>query len=88
MSTSTTPAAAQQPALAMHATFLAEVLPRVERHGRIYFRHVRCHDRKEELLAELRGLAWKWYARLVRRVVVRGPLQLYRLRRPVLEAQE
>src|SRR5262249_55481267 len=28
---------------------------------------IRCRDRKEELLAELRGLAWKWFARLVRR---------------------
>ena len=51
----------------LHATFLTHVLPRVERHGKIYFRQVRCPDRKEELLAELRGLAWKWYVRLVRR---------------------
>ena len=51
----------------LHAAFLAHVLPRVERHGKIYFRHVKCPDRKEELLAELRGLAWKWYVRLVRR---------------------
>jgi hypothetical protein len=51
---------------ALHATFLAHVLPRVEAHGRVYFRHVRS-DRKEELLAELRGLAWKWYVRLVQR---------------------
>jgi hypothetical protein len=52
---------------ALHAAFLAHVLPRVERHGRVYFRHVKCPDRKEELLAELRGLAWKWYVRLVSR---------------------
>src|SRR5215475_11956607 len=51
----------------LHAAFLTHVLPRVERHGKIYFRHVKCPDRKEELLAELRGLAWKWYVRLVRR---------------------
>jgi hypothetical protein len=51
----------------LHATFLAHVLPRVERHGRIYFRHVKSPDRKEELLAELRGLVWKWFVRLVRR---------------------
>jgi hypothetical protein len=51
----------------LHAPFLTQVLPRVERHGKIYFRHVKCPDRKEELLAELRGLAWKWYVRLVRR---------------------
>jgi hypothetical protein len=55
-------------ALPLHSlqqTFLSEVLPRVEAHGRVYFRHVRCPDQKEELLAEMCGLAWKWYVRLV-----------------------
>src|SRR5215468_9224539 len=42
----------------LQTTFLTHVLPRVEAHGRVYFRHVRCPHRKEELLAELRGLAW------------------------------
>jgi hypothetical protein len=51
----------------LHAVFLADILPRVEAHGRVYFRHVRCTDRKEELLAEMRGLCWKWYVGLVRR---------------------
>jgi hypothetical protein len=51
----------------LQTTFLTHVLPRVERHGRVYFRHVKCPDRKEELLAEMRGLAWKWYVCLVRR---------------------
>jgi hypothetical protein len=51
----------------LQATFLAQVLPRVEAHGRVHFRHVRCPDRKEELLAEMRGLAWKWYVRLVQK---------------------
>ena len=51
----------------LQTTFLTHVLPRVEAHGRIFFRHVRCPHRKEELLAELRGLVWKWYVGLVRR---------------------
>lgn len=51
---------------ALHATFLA-ILPRIEAHGRVYFRHVRCPHQKEELQAELRGLAWKWFVSLVRR---------------------
>jgi hypothetical protein len=51
----------------LHAVFLADILPRVEAHGRIYLRNVRCPDRKEELLAEMRGLCWKWFVRLVRR---------------------
>src|SRR5215475_567017 len=67
MFTTTTPPSSHQAPQALHATFLTYVLPRVERHGRVYFRHVRCPDRKEELLAELRGLAWQWYVRLVRR---------------------
>jgi hypothetical protein len=52
---------------ALHAVFLSHVLPRVEAHGRVYFRHVKCLHLKEELLAELRGLAWKWYVNLVQR---------------------
>jgi hypothetical protein len=51
----------------MQTTFLAHVLPRVEAHGRVYFRHVKCPHRKEELLAEMQGLAWKWFITLVRR---------------------
>jgi hypothetical protein len=61
------PGPSAAPLAALHAAFLTHVLPRVERHGRVYFRHVKCPDRKEELLAELRGLAWKWFVRLVRR---------------------
>jgi hypothetical protein len=51
----------------LQTTFLTQVLPRVEQHGRIYFRHIKCSQQKEELLAELRGLVWKWYVGLVRR---------------------
>jgi hypothetical protein len=50
----------------LHNVFLADVLPRVETHGRIYFRHV-SPDRKEDLLAEMRGLAWKWFVGLVQK---------------------
>jgi hypothetical protein len=51
----------------LQAQFEQLILPRVMRHGRVYFRHVKCPDRKEELLAEMQGLCWKWYVRLVRR---------------------
>jgi hypothetical protein len=57
------PISSQSP---LHVRILA-VLPRIELHSRVYFRHVKCPDRKEELLAELRGLCRKWYVRLVRR---------------------
>jgi hypothetical protein len=46
--------------------FVTAILPRIERHGMVYFRHVKCMSRKEELLAEMRGLAWMWFLRLVR----------------------
>jgi hypothetical protein len=46
----------------LHARFLA-LLPAVERHGRIYFRHLRPH-RKADAIQEMRALAWKWFVRL------------------------
>src|SRR4051812_14112472 len=51
---------------ALPASFLA-LLPRIELHGLISFRHVKCPHRKEEALQEMRALAWAWYLRLARR---------------------
>ena len=50
----------------LHIVFLA-LLPRIERHGRVYFRHVKDPARKEEFIAEMVGLAWKWCRRLAQR---------------------
>ena len=50
----------------LHATFV-EILPRIEAHGQIYFRHLKCDQAKEEALAEMRALAWKWFVRLTQR---------------------
>jgi hypothetical protein len=47
----------------LHARFLA-ILPRVELHGRIYFRHLRCPHKKADAIQEMRALAWKWFLRL------------------------
>jgi hypothetical protein len=47
----------------LHVHFLA-LLPRIELHAAIYFRHLRCPDRKEEALAEVRALAWLCFLRL------------------------
>jgi hypothetical protein len=46
--------------------FLA-VLPRIERHAQIYFRHLKCPHQREEALAECLALCWWWFVRLVRR---------------------
>ena len=40
----------------MHTTFLA-IVPRIELHARIYFRHVRCIHKLEDCVAETIGLA-------------------------------
>jgi hypothetical protein len=43
------------------------ILPRIEMHARIYFRHLKCPHQREEVLAECLALAWWWFIRLVRR---------------------
>src|SRR5262245_28649398 len=50
----------------LHGPFLA-ILPRIEAHGNVYFRHLKCSHRKEEALAEMRALSWKWFIRLLQR---------------------
>jgi hypothetical protein len=52
------------PLALLHAHFLL-LLPRIELHGRIYFRHVRCPHRKADAIQEMRSLAWKWFLSLV-----------------------
>jgi hypothetical protein len=51
----------------LQVTFLNSVLPKVVAHGRVYFRHIRCRHHKEELLAEMTGLCWRWHLRLAER---------------------
>src|SRR4051812_38691156 len=48
----------------LHARFLA-LLPRIELHARIYFRHVKCPHRKADAIAETVAVAWRWFLRLV-----------------------
>jgi hypothetical protein len=47
----------------LHAQFLL-ILPRIELHGRIYFRHLTCPHEKGDAIQEMRALAWKWLVRL------------------------
>src|SRR3954447_603526 len=47
----------------LHAAFLA-LLPKLQTHAAIYFRHVRCYNKKADCVAETIALAWKWYVRL------------------------
>lgn len=40
------------------------ILPRIERHAKIYFRHVPCRQKRTDLVAETVALAWRWFVRL------------------------
>src|ERR1700688_2273616 len=51
---------------ALQLRFLT-LLPRIEVHGRIYFRHVKCPIQREEVIAEMVALCWKWFVSLARR---------------------
>ena len=50
----------------LHVVFLT-ILPRIERHGAVYFRHVGNAGLKEEFIAEMVALAWKWCVRLAQK---------------------
>src|SRR5262245_20686194 len=41
-----------------------DAVPRIEAHGRVYFRYVKCWHKREEYLAEMVGIGWKWWVRL------------------------
>jgi hypothetical protein len=43
------------------------VLPRIQLHARVYFRHVRCPHKKDDYQAETVALCWKWFVRLEER---------------------
>jgi hypothetical protein len=47
----------------LHAHFLS-ILPRIETHAQIHFRHLRCAARRADAIAEVIALCWKWYLRL------------------------
>ncbi len=42
-------------------------LPRIQRHAEVVFRSVRCVHRKEDCIAEVVALSWKWWLRLCQR---------------------
>jgi hypothetical protein len=46
----------------LHSEFLL-ILPRVEAHAEINFRHLSCPGRRADAVAEVIALSWKWYLR-------------------------
>src|SRR5438132_13717902 len=45
----------------------AAVQPRILTHARIYFRHLRCAQRRADCEAEVVALCWQWFCRLAQR---------------------
>jgi hypothetical protein len=43
--------------------FLA-ILPRIETHARIRFRHLRCPGKRADAIAEVVALSWRWFLRI------------------------
>src|SRR5262245_47707380 len=56
-------------ALSVHVlqTRFLSILPRIELHGRISFRFLRCPALRDDAVAEVVALAWKWHLRLSER---------------------
>jgi hypothetical protein len=50
----------------LHASFLA-LVPRIESRARVYFRAIKCTEKKADCVAEVVAIAWKWFCRLVKR---------------------
>jgi hypothetical protein len=48
---------------ALQRRFL-DLLPRIEAHGRVFFRHLRPRSLREERIAEMVAMSWQWYRRL------------------------
>jgi hypothetical protein len=57
-------AAPSQPFGVLHQHFLT-ILPRIELHAQISFRHLRCPGKKEDAIAEVIAVAWKWFLRAI-----------------------
>jgi hypothetical protein len=58
------PASPAQTPEALHAHFL-QILPRIEAHAQVRFGFLRCPGRRDDAIAEVVALAWKWFLRLV-----------------------
>ncbi len=50
----------------MEERFL-KILPKLQLHGRIFFRHIKCRQSRDEAIAEMVAVAWKWFVGLSHR---------------------
>lgn len=50
----------------LQATFLT-LVPKIRTHGEVVFRYLKCHRRREDAIAEMVALCWRWFLGLVQR---------------------
>src|ERR1700682_2917084 len=50
----------------LHTRFQA-LIPRIEMHARIYFRDLKCQAKKDDAIADMIPIAWKWFLSLAER---------------------
>jgi hypothetical protein len=61
------PALDADPSLShLQAAFLS-ILPRIELHACIYFRGIKCPQRKDDAVQETVAISWRWFVRLIER---------------------
>jgi hypothetical protein len=48
----------------LQSAFMTVIWPKVQSHGRVSFRHLRCWHRKQDAISEMVALCWKWHLRL------------------------
>ena len=56
----------------LHRAFL-RIAPRIELHGRVCFRGLKCLDTRQDCICEMLALAWRWFLRLIE--LGKDPLQ-------------
>jgi hypothetical protein len=50
-------------ALSLHGRFLS-ILPRIELHAQIQFRHLQCPGTRDDAIAEVIAVCWRWFLRI------------------------
>jgi len=60
----TAPAPTTPPIDDLHRAFL-RIVPRIELHGRVCFRGLKCPDTRQDCICEMLALAWRWFLRLI-----------------------
>ena len=59
------PAPARPAASNASQQYFLTILPRIELHAQVSFRHLKCPGKKADAIAEVVAVAWKWFLRAI-----------------------